>query len=181
MLKKRAKNKGSADLGAPNTFEIHFFLPGQGFRAVFYSAESKELALGLFKAEFPGAQAFWIAPARGKALAGLQTQYLVWWKSYGGPDWEPHMVFVLDSEGNLLGSVPNVGSDAASLSFNLATRRIAEGNKAHRLEQVDESMASLIGNEIYVKTARNQDQILRDWHAGKFDDLEIEPGLEAEA
>lgn len=178
MLKKRAKNKGSADLGASKDFEIYFFVPGQGFKAGVYSAESKESALGLLKAEFPTCQAFWIAPSRGKALAGPQTQYLVWWKSYGGPDWEPHMVFVLDPDGNLLGSIPNVGSDAAALSFNLATRRLAEGNKTHRLEQVDESMASLIGNEIYVKTGRDQDQILRDWHAGKFDDLEVEPGLE---
>lgn len=180
MLKKRAKNKGRADLGSGQTFEIHFFVPGQGFKAGFYSAESKESALGLFKAEFPTGHAFWVAPARGKALAGRQAmRYLIWWKSYGGPNWEPHMVFVLDPEGNLLGSVPNVGSSAATLSFNLARQRIQEGNKTHRLEQVDESMASLIGNEIYVKTARNQDQILKDWHEGKFD--ELEPGPEAEA
>jgi hypothetical protein len=168
MLKKRAKNKGSA-----HSFEIRFFLPGQGFRIGFYSAESKESALGLFKAEFPNAQTFWIAPARGKALAGPQTQYLVWRKSYGGPDLKSHMVFALDSDGNLLGSIPNVGSDAASLSFNLATRRIVEGNKAHRLEQVDESMASLIGNDVYVQTARS-----RCFGPG---DLDIEPGPEAEA
>lgn len=86
------------------------------------------------------------------------------------------MIFVLDPEGNLIGSVPNIGSDARALSFNLATKRIQEGNKAHRLEQVDESTASLIGNEIIVRADRAKAEILKDWHEGKFDQLEIEPG-----
>lgn len=78
---------------------------------MFYSAESREQALHRFKEEHPKGDAFWIAPAREKALVGPKTmRYLAWWKICSGPDWEPHMIFVLDPNGNLAGSVPNAGT-----------------------------------------------------------------------
>lgn len=178
MLKNRTKNKGSLNLGTNQVYEIHFFVPGPGFKALFYPANSKEEALRLLKREYPAAQAFWIAPARGKALAGRQARYLVWWKSYGGPDWEPHMVFVLDSDGALASSVPDFGKADSKSAFDLATKRSSESAGTHRLEEVDESTASLIGNEVLGAQAIEQEQIIKDFNAGKYEGLEAEAEAE---
>jgi hypothetical protein len=177
MPKKRAKKKGSPDLGQTQSYEIHFFVPGSGFKAGFYSGESKEKALQALKREYPKAHAFWINLTRGKALAGPQTaHYLIWWKSYGGPDFEPHMVFVLDPNGTVVGSVPDVGQSHLKFSWDLARQRA--GQSGHKLLEVDESMASLIGNEILIRTDRFKARVYQDWESGKFDELQVEEGPE---
>lgn len=166
MAKKRSKRGSSPDIGQTKAYEIHFFVPGSGFKAWFYSAESKEQALKRLKTEYPMAQTFWINLTRGKALAGPQEmRYLVWWKSYGGPDFEPHMVFVLDPAGSLVGSVPDIGDLNLQFAWDLAKRR--SNNSDHRLEEVDESTASLIGTEIMIRGERFRDKVFRDWETGK--------------
>jgi hypothetical protein len=177
MARKRLKQRGSSDLSAAQIYEIHAFVPGLGFKGLSYSAESTEQALHRFKAEHPSGYTFRVARMRGKALSGPQARYLVWWKSYGGTDWEPHMIFVLDSTSALVGSVPEIGQIERKFAWDLATRRVAEASK-HRLEPVDESTASLIGNEISVRMSRERDKLLADWEAGKFDQLEVEQGPE---
>lgn len=177
MAKKRSKRGRSSNLGANQTYEIHFFVPGIGFKARYYSGESKERALEAFKREYPKGHAFWINPARGKALAGPQSlRYAIWWKSYGGPDWQPHMVFAMSPAGSVVGSIPDVGETARKSAWDLATRR--KTDPAHRIQEVDESTASLIANEILIKADRFQDQVLQDWESGKYDQLELEDGPE---
>lgn len=180
MPKKRSKKGVSPDLGQTKSYEIHFFVPGSGFKAGFYSGESKEQALAQLKREYPKANAFWINLTRGKALAGPRAmRYLVWWKNYGGPDWIPHTVFVLDPEGHLVGSVPDMYEGVLKMAWDIAQRRAGANSKGHKLEFVDEATASLFGNEIDIQNDRTREDSLRDWKAGKFDHLEFEgPGLE---
>ncbi len=166
MAAKRRKR--GANLGQSGTWEIHFFLPGLGFRAKFYPAESKEKALEALKREFPTANAFWIGLARGKALAGPRsTRYVIWWKHHGEV---PHRVFVFDQGGALIGSLPPENRAAVESAWNLAQKRSGHNS----LEEVDPELASLIGNEILIRNDRFRDQAIRDWQNGKFDDLSAE-------
>jgi len=161
MAKKRRKTGNSPNLGQIQTFEIHFFVPGKGFGTKFYDAPNKEKALEALKSEFPKAQAFWVGRPRGKALAGPQTRhYVIWWKFKGR---FPRAVFILDHQGNLMGSLPPDRREALDMAWNLAQRR--NGQVGNYLEEVDEITASLIGNEILIQNDRLQEQILRDFEA----------------
>jgi hypothetical protein len=51
----------SAVLGAADRYEVHGFVPGRGFFARFYEADSIGEAIDAFKREFPRGSAFWAA------------------------------------------------------------------------------------------------------------------------
>jgi len=84
VLEKRSKNTGSPDRGAVQIYEICAFVPGTGFEALAYLAESGKQALQPFKREYQAEHTFRIIPARRKALSSPQAMhYLVWRKIKG--------------------------------------------------------------------------------------------------
>jgi hypothetical protein len=56
------------DLGAADRYEVHGFVPGRGFLARFYEADSIPEAIDAFKREFPRGLVFWAARAAEAAM-----------------------------------------------------------------------------------------------------------------
>lgn len=153
-------------------YEVHAFIPSDGFRAAFYTAESQEQALELFKREYPTGRAFWIQPTRGRAISGPPAvKYRAWWKDLAG-NWAPHMVFLFDAQDNLIGSVPEFPESMTQQFWLHALSRVGRPN--HKLEEVSQSNASLLANEILGAQAMQQEEILRKWNEGKLDDAGAE-------
>jgi hypothetical protein len=163
MRARKSALRGPAEL----IYEVHAFIPGRGFMAAFYRADSKERALERFKQEHPTGSAFWIAPSRGKAVSGPgPVKYKVWWKARGA-NWAPHLVFLFDTSDRLIGSVPEYPESITQDFWRHAISRV--GNPQHRIEEVSQADASLIVSEILAAHAIERDALIEKWNQGKFD------------
>lgn len=168
MKTRKSALRGPAEL----IYEIHAFIPGRGFKAVFYPAGSKKQALERFKHEYPTGSAFWIGVTRGKAVSGpAPVKYRVWWRRHGA-DWDPHIVFLFDADDRLIGSIPQYPDSIMQEFWMHAISRV--GKPDHRIEEVSQSEASLLANEILGAQTIEREKVLKEWEQGKFDVPEAE-------